>query len=98
MTIDNINLNKPSNNIFLILHKRRNEFTEQIHTIVRVSQELNLRSENQGKAPWSLFLMQNKFFHYVGKFATKEKTVHFPQKQVGSLAIGPNFESHSPHL
>ena len=72
----------------------QNKFAPQL----RVSQELNLRSENQGKAPCSLLLMQNKFFHYVGKFATEEKTVHFPQKQVGSLAIAPNFESHSPHL
>jgi len=52
MTIsDNVILNKLSKTPFLILHKRRNEFIEQIHTIVSVSQESNLRSEDWAKAP-----------------------------------------------
>lgn len=63
---DNNHLNKPSNNISLILPKRRHKFTGQIHTVARASQELNLRSENHGEAPGTprlnFSLVQKKFF------------------------------------
>ena len=82
---DNIHLNKPSNNTSLILRKRRHEFTGQIHTVVRVSQELSLSSENQGEAACTpqlnFFLMQNKLFTLRVNSTTKEIVCIFPRSK-----------------